>query len=74
MLRTMQEHQLRVDEDHAAALEIVLLLADAGARWQEYEHALDLLEVAEHASGGLAPEYILKRRRWELCADNALAG
>jgi hypothetical protein len=38
----MHEHQLRIDQDHAAALDILLLLADAGARWREYDHALDL--------------------------------
>jgi hypothetical protein len=69
----MHEHQLRVDDDRAAALDILLLLADAGARWSEYDHALDLLEEAEHAAGGLPPEYALKRVSWELSADRALA-
>jgi hypothetical protein len=69
----MHEHQLRIDEDHAAALDILLLLADAGARWDEYDHALDLLDRVEHAVGGLSPEYALKRASWELSADRALA-
>jgi hypothetical protein len=74
MLPRMHEHQLRIDEDHAAALDILLLLADAGARWNEHAHALDLLDEAEHAAGELPPEYALKRRRWKLSADLALGG
>jgi hypothetical protein len=69
----MHEHRLRIDPDHAAALDILLLLAEAGARWREYEHALDLLATAEAAAGGLSPEYELKRAGWELSADRALA-
>jgi hypothetical protein len=69
----MYQPRQRIDEDHAAALEILLLLADAGARWNEYDHALDLLDDAEAAAGGLSPEYELKRVNWELSADRALA-
>jgi hypothetical protein len=69
----MHEPYLRVDADHAAALDILLLLADAGARWKEYDHALDLLDEVEAAVGGLSPEYALKRVTWELSADRALA-
>jgi hypothetical protein len=69
----MYQPRQRVDEDHAAALDILLLLADAGARWNEYDHALDLLDEAEAAAGGLSPEYELKRLNWELGADRALA-
>jgi hypothetical protein len=69
----MHEHRLRIDSDHAAALDILLLLADAGARWNEYDHALDLLDEVEHAIGALPPEYALKRVSWELSADRALA-
>jgi hypothetical protein len=69
----MHEHQLRIDEDHAAALDCLLLLADAGARWNEYEHALDLLDEVELVTGSLSPEYELKRLNWELSADRALA-
>jgi hypothetical protein len=69
----MHEHQLRIDPDHAAALDILLLLADAGARWDEYDHALDLLDQVEHAAGGLSAEYALKRATWEMSADRALA-
>jgi hypothetical protein len=68
----MHEHKLRVDADRAAALDILLLLADAGARWREYDHALDLLDEAEAAAGCLSPEYELKRVSWELSADRAL--
>jgi hypothetical protein len=69
----MHEHYPRVDSDHAAALDILLLLADAGARWKEYDHALDLLDDVEAAAGGLSAEYELKRLNWELSADRALA-
>ena len=69
----MYEHQLRIDDDHAAALDCLLLLADAGARWNELEHALDLLEEVEAAAGSLPPEYARKRESWELSADRALA-
>jgi hypothetical protein len=69
----MHEHHLQIGPDHAAALDILLLLADAGARWKEYDHALDLLEEVEAAAGGLSPEYELKRLNWELSADRALA-
>jgi hypothetical protein len=73
MLPRMPEHQLRITDDHAAALDCLLLLADAGARWKEFEHALDLLDQAELAGGALSPEYELKRVSWELSADRALA-
>jgi hypothetical protein len=69
----MHQHPQRVDEDHAAALDILLLLADAGARWKEYDHALNLLDEVEAAAGSLTPEYELKRISWELSADRALA-
>lgn len=69
----MHEHQTRIDDDHAAALDVLLLLADAGARWNEYEHALDMLDHAEDAGCALTPEYEMKRREWEVRADRALA-
>src|SRR3954447_5426193 len=65
MLRAMQEHPLRIAEDRAAAREILLLLADAEARWREYERALDLLQEAEAAGCVLSPEYRLKRHSWD---------
>jgi hypothetical protein len=66
----MQEHQLQADHDKAAALDILLLLADAEARWQQYERALDLLNDAEDAGCVLSPEYRMKRHSW----DTALTG
>src|SRR3954465_920670 len=65
MLRAMQEHQLGIDEEHAAALDILLLLADARARWREYEGAVGLLNQAEDAGCMLSPEYRMKRRFWD---------
>lgn len=69
MLPAMQKLQLRTDDDREAALEIILLLADAEARWRQYERALDLLEEAEDAGCVLSPEYRMKRYHW----DRALA-
>ena len=65
MLRAMQEHPLRIDEDRAAARDILLLLADAEARWRDYERAVDLLQEAEEAGCILSPEYRLKRHSWD---------
>jgi len=65
MLRAMQEPQLRLDEDRVAALDILLLLADAEARWRQYERALDLLRTAEDAGCVLSPEYRMKRHFWD---------
>ena len=65
MLRAMQELQMRIDEDHAAALDVLLLLADAEARWNQHERALDLLEIAEDAGCALSPGYRMKRHLWD---------
>jgi hypothetical protein len=61
----MQEHQPLVADDRAAALDILLLLADAEARWRHYERALDLLCQAEDAGCVLPPEYRMKRHSWD---------
>jgi hypothetical protein len=66
----MQEHQLQINDDRAAALDILLLLADAEACWGQYERALDRLADAEDAGCILSPEYRMKRHSW----DAALAG
>jgi pentatricopeptide repeat protein len=65
MLRLMQELQLRLEEDRAAALDILLLLADAEARWRQYERAIDLLNEAEDAGCVLSPQYRMKRYHWD---------
>jgi hypothetical protein len=65
----MHEHQLHVEDDRAAAIDILLLLADAEARWDEHGRALDLLKEAEEAGCLLSPEYRMKRHLW----DTALA-
>ena len=51
----MNEHELRIDDDHAAALDVLLLLADAEARWNQYERALDLLEDGRGRQGAPSP-------------------
>jgi hypothetical protein len=61
----MQEHQLRIENDRAAAFDILLLLADAEARWRNHERALVLLDEAEDAGCVLTPEYRLKRHVWD---------
>jgi hypothetical protein len=66
----MHEHEPEADYDRVAALDILLLLADAEARWRQYERALDLLIEAENAGCVLSPEYRMKRHSW----DAALAG
>ena len=66
----MQEHQALIDDDRAAALDILLLLADAEARWKQHGRALELLDEAEDAGCVLTPEYRMKRHLW----DAALAG
>ena len=70
MLRLMQEQLARIDDDRAAAFDILLLLADAEARWKDHHRALELLGEAEDAGCVLTPEYQLKRHVW----DAALAG
>jgi pentatricopeptide repeat protein len=65
MLRPMHEQLLRIENDRAAALDILLVLADAEARWNDYERALDLLNEAEDAGCVLTPEYELKRHTWD---------
>ena len=70
MLRAMHEYLRSIDTERAAALDILLLLADAEARWNEYRRAIDLLDQAEDAGCILTPEYQMKRVVW----DSALAG
>ena len=65
MLRGMQEHLLQIEDDRAAALDILLLLADDEAGWNEHGRALALLDEAEHAGCVLSPEYRLKRHLWD---------
>jgi hypothetical protein len=61
----MHQHQPVIHDDRAAALDILLLLADAEARWRHYERALDLLFEAEDAGCVLSPEYRMKRHSWD---------
>jgi hypothetical protein len=56
-------HMTQVD-DKQAAYEVLLLLADADARWWDYGKAVRLLDHAAEAGGGLPPEYEFKRARW----------
>jgi hypothetical protein len=53
----------RVD-DKQAAFDVLLLLADADARWWDYGSAVRLLDHASDARGGLPLEYEFKRARW----------
>jgi len=52
----------QTDEKHAA-YEVLLLLADADARWWDYGNAVRLLDHAAEAGGGLPLEYEFKRAR-----------
>jgi hypothetical protein len=56
-------------DDKLAARDVLLLLADADARWWDYESAVRLLEHASEAAGGLPLEYELKRARWARLRD-----
>ena len=67
----MQEQQPRIDEDRAAALDILLVLADAEARWNHHERALDLLNQAEDAGCVLSPSYRMKRHFWDAALAEA---
>jgi predicted dienelactone hydrolase len=58
----------QVDDKHAA-YEVLLLLADADARWWDYGNAVRLLDHAADARGGLPPEYEFKRARWARLRD-----
>ena len=60
----MHEQLAPVEIERAAALDLLLLLADTRAGWSEYERALDLLADVETAVGVLPPEYVFKRRAW----------
>ena len=52
------------DSGRRAALEIMLLLADADARWGDYRSAVSLLDTADQVAGELPDEYAVKRARW----------
>lgn len=67
----MHKHEPTTDHDRAAALDILLLLADAEARWQEFERALELLDEAEDAGCVLSPEYCMKRHSWDAALAKA---
>jgi hypothetical protein len=56
-------------EEKNAAYEVLLLLADADARWWDYGSAVRLLDHAAEAGGGLPPEYEFKRARWARLRD-----
>jgi hypothetical protein len=55
--------------DKQAAYDVLLLLADADARWWDYDGAVRLLDHACEAGGGLPPEYEFKRARWGRLRD-----
>jgi hypothetical protein len=56
-------------DDRQASYEVLLLLADADARWWDYGSAVRLLDHAAEAGGGLPPEYEFKRARWARLRD-----
>jgi hypothetical protein len=70
MLRRMEEHPLDSHDDRAAALDILLLLADDEAGWRDYGRALELLDKAEDAGCALSAEYRMKRQRWDAALAN----
>jgi hypothetical protein len=60
---------IQLDEGHRAALEVMLLMADADARWWNYEGAVALLDTAADTVGYLPADYELKRARWRRLRD-----
>jgi hypothetical protein len=67
----METQGALIDDDRAAALDILLLLADAEAGWNQHERALDLLIQAENAGCILSPEYRMKRHSWDAALTEA---
>lgn len=59
------------EAEYRDALELALMLADADARWGDYEAALSALDAAEALEGALPPEYEAKRREWRDAARAA---
>jgi hypothetical protein len=60
---------IQLDEGRQAALEVMLLMADADARWWNYDGAVALLDSAEAAVGNLPADYEFKRARWRRLSD-----
>jgi hypothetical protein len=56
-------------QERQAAFDVLLLMADADARWWDYDSAVRLLDHAEDAAGELPLEYQLKRDRWARLRD-----
>jgi hypothetical protein len=52
------------DPGRQAAIEVLLLMADADARWGDYRHAVSLLDSVEEIVGELPVEYAIKHQRW----------
>jgi sulfide:quinone oxidoreductase len=57
--------------DHEAALDLALMMADGEARSGSEWRALEWLDAAEGLNGVLPPEYVAKRRRWQLVRERA---
>ncbi|MGZ8481974.1 MAG: FAD-dependent oxidoreductase, partial [Candidatus Limnocylindria bacterium] len=57
--------------DHEAAVDLALMMADDEARSGSAWRALEWLQAAEGLNGVLPPEYVAKRRRWQLVRERA---
>ena len=57
--------------DHEAAVELALMMAEDEARSGSPWRALEWLAAAEGLDGTLPPEYVAKRRRWQLVRTRA---
>jgi hypothetical protein len=53
------------EAEREAVVDTALTMADAEARWRDYDYALKWLDAAEAQGGELPPEYATKRLAWQ---------
>lgn len=57
------------DPDHREAVDTLLVMAEAEARWGESRRAVELLDNVERIVGALPPPFERMRRRCDPSAD-----
>ena len=58
----LEEHELSAGQE--VALDVLLVMADADARWGDYASAVRVLDSVTATFGALPPEYSVRRTRW----------